>query len=475
LEDADLLLEVWKLYPEIYASQRLGVELTHQQVQIARALVDHRRVLVRAGHSIGKDMLMAVLTLWNYELWNPGVTLTTAPTQQQLEHVLWAEIRKLARNINLQELMPKSPRIGSEDHVAVGYTARDSSSFQGRHGLRQLILFDEAVAIEPEFWEAADSMLAGSDCLMLACCNPTTTTCQMYREEMSGRWHIIEAPSTEHPNVVAELKGEPLPIPGAVTLSWVTEQIERWSAPSSNQPGNLEWPPSSGKWWKPGQIVESRVLGKWPTSSTDGVWSASLFDGLVDNSNVACSYVREELQIGCDVALQGSDYTVIVQKRDQIITSIEMHQGWDINRTKFRLREIADGEPEPLKVPIKIDSSGIGAALMTHAEEYNFIPVNAGSTPQNTKDFVNIRSELWFNTVDLARDGKLKIDHKVEHLDKLRTHLLSPKWNLNEKGQRVVEPKERTKSRLGVSPDLADAFNLACYTPAKRKVIWGAV
>jgi hypothetical protein len=38
---------------------------------------------------------------------------------------------------------------------------------------------------------------------------------------------------------------------------------------------------------------------------------------------------------------------------------------------------------------------------------------------------------------------------------------LAPTWRLDSQGRRVVEAKERTKSRLSRSPDDMDALNLA--------------
>ncbi|HJZ91433.1 MAG TPA: hypothetical protein VKE40_11210 [Gemmataceae bacterium] len=73
-------------------------------------------------------------------------------------------------------------------------------------------------------------------------------------------------------------------------------------------------------------------------------------------------------------------------------------------------------------------------------------------------------SRPWFVTSEWARRGRLdgsRLD--AETRDKLRRRAMAPTWKLDADGRRVVEPKDKIKTRLGRSPDGMDAMNLAYY------------
>ncbi|MBA3584724.1 MAG: hypothetical protein H0W36_09410 [Gemmatimonadetes bacterium] len=80
---------------------------------------------------------------------------------------------------------------------------------------------------------------------------------------------------------------------------------------------------------------------------------------------------------------------------------------------------------------------------------------NAASSPRSVLDYPNRRSEAWFDfsellpTIDLDRDEQLAAD------------LVAPRYSIDSRGRRVVEPKDATKKRLGRSPDRADAVLMA--------------
>ena len=50
--------------PVRYAREVLGVRLWDKQVEVARALVQHKRVFVKASHSVGKSFLAGGLVNW---------------------------------------------------------------------------------------------------------------------------------------------------------------------------------------------------------------------------------------------------------------------------------------------------------------------------------------------------------------------------------------------------------------------------
>lgn len=230
---------------------------------------------------------------------------------------------------------------------------------------------------------------------------------------------------------------------------------------------------------RPGPLAEARLLGRWP-SATYGVWSDSLW--LVAETTASHFPSREVggpiplPEIGCDVARFGDDMTAIHARWGNTSVHHETANGWSTSETAGRLkqlaRELADDVNEvlqtgsrpirPEEIPIKVDDDGVGGGVVDQAEGYNFIPVSAGSTAYRDADYPNRRSELWFDVADRCRDGQLSVmalDATVRN--KLRLQAMAPHWKLDAAGRRAVEPKDKTKKKLGHSPDDMDAMNLA--------------
>lgn len=74
-------------------------EVTHfepdpWQREAAVAVSQHRRVAIRSGQGVGKTALEANLMWWFIACFSYPRIVCTAPTMQQLDNVLWAEMAK---------------------------------------------------------------------------------------------------------------------------------------------------------------------------------------------------------------------------------------------------------------------------------------------------------------------------------------------------------------------------------------------
>lgn len=455
--------------PGRYAREVLQQTWWSKQEEIARLLlVPPYRVLVKACHKVGKTHLAGGLVNWWYDSFDPGLVLTTAPTERQVKDTLWKEVR-VQRRGRSGFTGPKVPRLeSSPDHFAYGFTAKDGDSFQGHHSAHTFFVFDEAVGVDSIFWETAESMFnEGGAWLVIF--NPTDTSSQAYAEELSGGWHVISMSVLEHPNILAELAGLPPPMPAAIRLSRVETLLRKWCRPVNGKPRatDIEWPPSSGEYLRPGPIAEARLLGRWPSQATNNVWSDGSFQA-AETRILPVDEVMEE--IGCDVARFGDDFTSIHSRRGRTSTGHETANGWSTSETAGRLKQLAreagqrcgvDGRA----IPVKIDDDGVGGGVVDQADGYNFIGCSGARSPIDYEGYVNRRSEVWFSLAERADEGQLsliKLDADTRR--ELRRQALAPTWKLNGKGQRVVEPKDDTKKRIKRSPDDMDAVNLA-YAP----------
>src|SRR5262249_14204019 len=157
------------------------------QKQILRLLHEPPyRVLVPAAHDTGKTFVAAVAALYWFFSYDPGLVLTTAPTERDVIDLLWAEVRLLAQKagLALPGLAPSAPlMMDSPEHYAKGYVSRKGQGFQGRHRPRMLFIFDEANDVDALHWVTARTMAdPDQGCAWLAIFNPTSTTSQAYQE-----------------------------------------------------------------------------------------------------------------------------------------------------------------------------------------------------------------------------------------------------------------------------------------------------
>lgn len=484
-KEAAILLAAYRENPYLYARQVLGVEWWSRQQQIAQALLKHKKVFVQASHAVGKSFVAASLTNWFFDCHNPSVCITTAPNQQQVEDVLWKEIR--VQRKGRPGLAPKAPRMETaENHFAVGMTARDSNAFQGRHEDSIFGIFDEATGIEGGFYDGMEGMMtnANDQAYWLAICNPTDTSTRAYMEVCSGDWFVMDVAAIDHPNIAAALEGRPLPYPRAVGIKYIDSMVRRFCTeiePEDRRAGDIEWRPGSGRWFRPGPMMESRVLGRWPTQGSMSVWSDAIWRLAAREYGCGAEPIPESewrefpLEIGCDVAWSGADFTTIVARRGPKVLHWETHNGWLAGQIAGGIKKVIQALVQPGEDPhsvlVKIDHDATGASVREHCDGWNFVSQSGAAKPFSEDEYPNRRSEAWFATAEMADLGRIDLSLLPDDAKKLlRAQAMGPEWSLDPLGRRVVEPKDKTRKRLRRSPDDMDAFNLA-FAPAAQ-VVW---
>lgn len=466
--------------PITYAENVLRVEWWSKQQEIARALIEHNRVFVKASHSVGKSFLAGGLVNWFFDCYKPGICLTTAPTFPQVVDVLWKEVR--VQRKGRPGLQPKAPRLeDAPDHFAVGYTASTGDAFQGRHDAAVLIIFDEAVGVDTMFWDAAEGMMSSETAYWLCICNPTDTSSRAYEEcQIAGKWHVMEISALDHPNIEAQLSGQPAPFPAAVSLGWVQDRVNEWCEPitfEDKRAADIEFPAGSGDWFRPGPLFESRVLGRWPSQGSIAVWSDAMWQSTLTRQEPRPTDLTV---IGCDKARFGDDFTSFVVRRGNCVLHHETHNGWDNNQISGRLKQLCgqfarEGE-DARKVRCLIDD--VQGGVVDMAGGFSFAEVNSANRAVDEEGYPNKRSELWFTTAERANEGRVDLSRlSVNSLSLLRSQCMSPTWKVDNQGRREVERKADTKKRIKRSPDDADALNLAfsAATPTNRVVVYGGV
>lgn len=463
--------------PAGYAHDVLKVRWWHKQREIAESLLTPPyRTLVPSGHDVGKTHVGGGLVNWWFDTFSPSVVLTTAPKLESVRDLLWKEVRSQRRG-RPGFPGPKSLRLdgGSPKHFAKGLTASSAAGFQGQHESHVLIMLDEAEGVEEPYWTSAKTMASGEGHAIVAFYNPTSQGSWAAVEEkavdIDGKpsWRIIRLSALDHPNITAELAGLPPPIPEAVRLAkvegWVQDWCARIEAPGA--PDDFEWRPGSGNWYRPGPLFYCRVWGRRPPTGVDAVWSEAVFEAAVARELP----LKGQLQIGCDVARFGDDFTCFHVRIGGASIAHESVNGWSTVQTANRLKQLATEHCKRVnlhafKVPLAVDDCGVGGGVVDilASEGWNVTGVNVSEVAPDPDAYPNLRSALWFGLAEAAGDGNVSFARLPQGvLQDLRRELLAPVYELDVRGRRVVESKDDTKARIKRSPDNADAVMLA-YT-----------
>ena len=110
------------------------------------------------------------------------------------------------------------------------------------------------------------------------------------------------------------------------------------------------------------------------------------------------------------------------------------------------------------------DGTGNAVAAFLRSSGYRVYAIGAGTRANREDLYPRKRDELWFEVAERARSGGVylgALDRATRR--RLKQQLMAPAWDLDAQGRRKVEPKDKTKEKIGRSPDDADAFLLSYY------------
>ena len=403
-----------------------------------------------------------------------------------------------------------------DDWWAKGYVASKVEAFKGKHVNNMMFIMDEAVGLPEMYFDATKKMFkSDANHIWICLYNPTDRNSQMYQEIIrpDSDWRVMSLSSLEHPNILAELRGEPKPMPAGVSLQQLVDGIKddcEEVRAEERQATDFFWPPADdcpacmakvpekgkecqvckgigklkpGKWLRPGPSFEANFLGRWPSADEYSLWGEGLWGEITrpigwDEVRVAIEAIP---RIGGDIASGGKDKCANHVSWDGYSVFHESRSGKNEMATVGHLIDLADFWADKANgiraihckslitgkdIPMNIDDDNAGGAIVSRLREqgYRAFGVGAATLAMQPKRYPNKRSELWFATRDMARIKRVNLGllpYKV--LAELHRQAMSPLWAPNSLGQRVVEPKDETRKRLGKSPDDMDAMNLSYY------------
>lgn len=444
----------WRRWPQVAATEIFGEPFTAQQLEIADPLFaplsegGKKRVICKSGNGPGKTNAFAkILLIW--DLTRQGYIVSTAPTWNQVQTKLWAEVarvRKLSKFPLGGKFLPDSCQIKHGAYwYAHGVSTTEEANISGGHAPSVLALFDEAHGIRGAIWDGVEGMMAGGEwCRTGAVGNPLQASGRFYQNFRSAFWHKVTLSCLDHPNV----KEQRIVIPGAVTYEWVQERLEEWG---ETDPRYL-----------------AKVLGQFPEGGSNLVVSIGMLENAIENDGHESGI---GVHCGIDVARFGDDETIFCWTRDGRLEEEQRFAGKDGNEIAGLL--ITEAKQRGLTVNdaasrLHVDSIGIGASVMDALSDSGWYAdgVNFGAGPRgNYADlhgeealFANLRAESYFNVRELLRRNLASVPAQF---GSTWEELTEPTYSYNRRSALIVEEKSKVKARLGRSPDGADAFALA--------------
>lgn len=419
----------------------LGVELWDKQQEILTTISENRRVVVKSGHGTGKTFVSACAALW-WLYAREGLVVSTAPTWEHVQSVLWREINEIAGKapVKLPGEQFQTERRVSGSWYAVGLSTNTPSAFQGRHHARLLVIVDEAPGVAEQVHLEISTLATGGENCIYMVGNPTTTSGTFYEAfKHPDVWRCLKVSCLDHPNVT----GNKEIIKGAVTTGWVEERRATWG---ENHP-----------FWF------SRVLGEFPKISNKGVIPLGWLENAQNEvERLQALKEAEAAQIprvgGLDVARYGDNKCVLTVRRgDAIELQTSWHQMSLMETVGMAMIAIKDYDLKALV----IDAAGVGAGVYDRLLELR-APVygyNGGHRAFTPGSFSNRRSEMWWAIRTRLEKKRIWLPKNCETLI---GDLIAPEYDIISSGRIKVETKENLLDRGVKSPDFADSLIL-CF------------
>ncbi len=442
------LLRRWRENPRAFVREAFGVVPDPWQDDVLEAFWHRPRLAMKACKGPGKTAVMAWLA-WNFLLTreHPKIAATSI-TSDNLADNLWAEMAKWQQRSPLltasfewtktrifSREFPETWWMSARSWTKTADSQQQGNTLAGLHADFVLFLLDEAGGIPDAVMASAEAAL--SSCIeghIVQAGNPTHLEGPLYRACTTERrlWHVTEITADpDDPARATRVKAE-----------WAREQIEKYGRDNP---------------W-----VLVNVFGKFPPGSLNTLIGPDECREATRRFYRPPDYAEAARVLGVDVARFGDDASVIFPRQGLVAFPPQKYRNLDGTQGAGAVaRKWADWQADAVFID---DTGGWGASWIDNLQRLGLTPIGVGfASRPNDPRYENKRTEMYFEAVQWIRGGGALPPDCPELIAALSQTTYSFRGD-----RLLLEPKEQVKSRLGYSPDDADAFVLTFAQPATR-------
>ena len=431
--------KTWLDNPIRFVTDFFHSKLWSKQIDVMHSVRDNARTAVKSGNTVGKSFDVAQIALWFLITHYPSKVITTAPTFNQIENIIWKEINGLVHKSKVEigaEILKTQLKF-NEEWFALGISTDEVNRFQGFHSPYLLVIIDEALGVAPEIWEAIEGL---HPYRILAIGNPLSPEGNFYQAFQSPLWNKITISCLE---CVAwqNINGR---IPGLVTEQWIKERKEEWGEKSP--------------------LYQARVLGEFPTEGT--------------NTLIPMKYVEEARKresqddedeeiriISSDIATKhGESKTVIGYRYGHTISEIQAHQNIPATTSARIIQKLYEKKDADSNV-IDSDGFGEGVADIIMSKNLGVLEFHGGYgyKAMDSMKFKNLRSQFYWVIAKKFEKGLYSLKNLPQPMyDMLKSQLCSIRVKAPDALGRIqIETKDDMRARGMVSPDFSDMLMMS--------------
>lgn len=471
---AQQTIRTWRENPVKFVWDNFQVDPDGFQVELLEAFADpyKRRISQQACAGPGKSAGMAWCG-WNFiscygnkDDHPRGAAISV--NRDNLKAGLWAEMSKWQqKSPYLTEAFTwTQSRIYANDHPSTWFmdfrgwpkdsnTEEQGKTLSGLHSAFLLFLIDESGAIPTTVLRAANQGLGSAGIVfakIIQSGNPISLEGMLYAAYtlLRDQWHVII------------VNGDP-----DDPHSWVNGK--RALATHISDEANCGCPRCENRrqinaYGRENPWVMSYILGKFPPSSINSFLAPEQVEAAMKLEYDESVYKWAQSRLGVDVARFGDDRTVIFPRQGKraFLPTIMRHARDSAVSTDIATR-ILDVKSQRRAELVLMDATGgwaAGARDVLAALEPSKPPISIQfHAPSADKKYRNRRAFNWWHMAEWVKNGGW-----LPKLPELIAELSQPTYTYTGAAL-LVEPKEQVKSRLGRSPDLADALSVTFGIP----------
>jgi hypothetical protein len=447
-----LALEKQELYKHdiaLWAKDRLGIHLWSKQVEIAQAIVKYKKVAVKSCHGSGKSYFASILVAWwvDTRYGTEAVVVSTAPTYEQVNKILWRYIRQHWGKNDLMGNVTQTDewKDSKGEVVAWGRKPADTNTqgFQGIHSSGGVLaVIDEACGVNETIFTGVEAITTGSIDRILAIANPDIPTSEFGRIFLKNdpSWHKITISAFDTPNFTDEWKDMPKEaLQGLVSVAWVEDKKISWGEESPR--------------------YKSKILGEFTTDGGSNLFTMET----ISRGHTTELYLDGDAPpiLGVDVARFGDDYSVAYTFHQGVLRMVKRWNKSDAIVTSEIIRDLAWGHGCK---EVRIDGVGMGGPvidMVNHISDgrYTVVGMLGNAASPDLDKWANARA-YWYDTMR-EKMYMYKIDLDPRDRD-LEDELGDLEYFFSKRGGLQIEDKAEIRKRTGKSPDFSDAACYAC-------------